>query len=110
VVEGSARATEPLSVRLDLERGHVIAGRVEIPPELAPDEVIVSIRGEGADGLGRAHASLPTGPDGTFRVDVLPPGRYRVMAEAPFSSARYEARETVETGSEDVRLVLRRKR
>ena len=77
--------TAPPHLRLSLVRGAAtpaIAGRVTGPAGAVVHVLASGPEADAFDGVRAALASVPTGADGAFAIAGLPPGRYRLVAEA----------------------------
>ncbi|MBL9088416.1 MAG: sigma-70 family RNA polymerase sigma factor [Planctomycetia bacterium] len=75
----------PPHLRLSLTRGAaapVIAGRVTGPTGAVVHVLASGPEADAFDDVRAALASVASGPDGAFAVAGLPPGRYRLVAEA----------------------------
>jgi hypothetical protein len=96
-------------VTIELTRGVVIAGRVELPAGMPLQGVAVTVATEWSGGSDRdwVHKRARVAADGSFRVDTLPDtGLYRVEAEAYWQESRYSAKLVTDGGDEDVALEL----
>lgn len=77
--------TTPPHLRLSLVRGTAapaIAGRVTGPAGAVVHVLASGPEADAFDDVRTALASVPTGADGAFAIAGLPPGRYRLVAEA----------------------------
>ena len=94
-------------VEVRLRRGGVLAGRVRIAGG-EPRQALVTIDTTGFpdDAADIVHETVTTHGDGTFRVDTLPPGDYRVVALVPLSVTLCDATIEVATDVEDLDLVV----
>ncbi len=93
-------AAESIEGRVVDQNGKGIQGVSVTAYGIAPDEWTKSLGSA-------AHGSMRTRPDGSFRIDGLGTGTYRIQAEPPAGHLGVEAIET-KSGRRDIRIELRR--
>ena len=86
---------------LRLVAGAVVQGVVNLPEELPPANVRLRIRNEGR-GPGNRWISerLSVSSDGSFRIDTLPAGSYKLSADGSVGSRRWRGEMSVEAPAE----------
>ncbi len=100
-------AGEPPEVRVVLERGRRIAGRVNGGGQALPTVWILVFRGDERRPEFSANAAV--GPDGTFAVEDLPAGTFLVKAQVsrPWTEGEtWSDPVSVEAGREDVEVPI----
>ncbi|MDF1701993.1 MAG: carboxypeptidase regulatory-like domain-containing protein, partial [Planctomycetota bacterium] len=101
--EVEAGATAP--VRVELQRGLVLAGRLELPEGVPFQSVRVNVNRSGPDGWFSSRP--PVQADGTWRVDTIEhEGEYKVSANGRWQERTFAGETTAETGDEAVVVKL----
>ncbi len=107
-----AKGDGDVELTIELAKGLVIAGRVEVPAGLPLRGIRMRVQTDHSSGGPRRdwfHERTSVDPAGTFRVTTIKdPGAYRVTAESQWEGKEYEAEAIVEAGDEDVVLKLAR--
>lgn len=95
-------------ITVELTKGLVIAGRIELPEGVPAQGIRVTVQRSRTQGSW-VHERLSVKPDGTWRIDTLEEeGTYEVSAKGSWQEADYEAEAKLTTGTEDAVLVLTR--